>query len=671
MDNQKIMEQMTLEEKAAMVTGYGSMDTMPVERFGVPSGTMADGPHGIRLEMDEREKNSTLFPGLCTLACSWDRNIAYRLGKALGRECRHHCKNMLLGPGVNIKRNILCGRNFEYLSEDPVLAGELAADYIKGLQEEGSSACLKHFAANNQETDRLQINVEIEERVLREIYLKVFEIAVRKGKPDAVMCAYNKLNAIWCSENPFLLDQILRKEWGFEGLMVSDWGAVHDAARAVMAGMDLIMPHRDTVFQEIREGLENGKVTREALDRAVLHVLEWVGKEGRVQDFTYDRNSQHEEAICIAMESMVLLKNENEMLPLCSDRHQKIAVVGGYARNPLRNGQGSAEVYPMEEYMDSPLDQLKRAMPDTEIRYLELYRKDVFSETMLWPRLGEFRAFAEECDVIVFFAGEMESESTEAFDRRSARLNPNQEFFIDAACELEKKVVVVLQSGGALILGEWRNRVDAIVQMWMGGEGAGTAIAQLLTGRVNPSGKLSETFPTKLRDDINCGDGRCVSYREGLEVGYRYYDRHPEEIVYPFGHGLSYTSFAYSDGEAEQSGDSFIVRFTLCNTGNRIGAEIIQVYTGQCSPTVTRPVKELKAFEKVYLEAGKKKKIEITIPISELGYYNTMLHTWVTEDGNYRILVGASSRDIRLKMNLFVKGNTPYSLYATGEASVG
>lgn len=671
MDTKEILHALTLEEKAGLLTGYGPMGTMPVERLEIGSKIMADGPHGVRIDGQEGE-NCTHFPNLCALGCSWDREAARRMGAALGKECRHHRKDMLLGPGVNIKRHILCGRNFEYLSEDPVLAGEMAAAYIQGLQGEGVSACVKHLAVNNQETNRSEINVEANERTLREIYLKPFQIAVQKGKPDAVMCAYNKLQAIWCSENPFLLTQILREEWGFEGLAVSDWGAVHHAVRALKAGMDLIMPHRESLYEEIRQGMADGSLTEETLDRAAERVLEWVSeKKTAKKPLEYDRDSQHEKAVQIARESIVLLKNERQALPLTSSKYEKIAVIGEYALHPLIGGQGSAEVYPDQESVDSPLEELRAALPDTEVRYLELYQKAALPSKMLWPKLDGFRTFLKDCDAVVFFAGEMESESTENFDRLSAGLNPNVEFFIDAACDLKKKVIVVLQSGGALILGDWRKRADAVVQMWLAGEGAGRAVSDILTGRANPCARLAETFPKKRRSDVDFGDEMRVIYREGMEVGYRYYDRHPEQIAFPFGHGLSYTSFRYADGGACVEGENLKIRVELTNAGGLAGAEVVQIYVGQRAPVVSRPVKELKAFEKVFLEAGESRRVEAEIPIRELGYYNPMLHDWVVENDTYRIFIGASSQDIRLEREIRIQGEMPYSVRRTGEVMVG
>lgn len=670
MDTREILERLSTEEKAGLLTGRASMETMEIERLGVGKKTMADGPHGVRFE-EEEEKNSTCFPALCALSASWDKEAAYRMGRALGRECRHFGKDMLLGPGANIKRNILCGRNFEYLSEDPVLAGELAAGYIRGIQEEGVSACLKHFAVNNQEKDRLELNAEVDERTLREIYLKVFEIAVKKGKPDAVMCAYNKLNAIWCSENRFLLTEILRKEWGFEGLTVSDWGAVHHPLRALKAGMDLIMPQRRTLPEEIKAGLEENRISMEELDASAEHVLNWVTREKNEEMTSYSRSRQHEDAAELAAESMVLLKNDNGALPVTAQKYQKIAVVGEYAVSPLIGGQGSAEVYPALEYVDTPLECLREMMPETEIKYIELYQKRCMPAKMVWPETDKFRREIKDCDAVIFFAGEMESESTENFDRRSAEMNPNIEYFIKAACGWEQKVIVVLQSGSALLLGEWRNQADAVVQMWLGGEGAGKAVAQVLTGSKNPSGKLPETFPVCLRRDIDFGEHKRAAYREGLEVGYRYYDLHPEEIAYPFGHGLSYTEFRYTAAEAEIEEGMARIRVSVYNAGECAGEEVVQIYTGQENPVVSRPVKELKAFEKVGLEPLEEKTVEFKIPVREFGYYNVMLHDWTTEAGVYRIYIGASSRDIRFIKEVHLDGDGRYSVCATGDVTVG
>ena len=671
MDIQEVLDALSLEEKAGLLTGYGSMNTMPIEHLNIESKDLTDGPHGVRFDVSTG-KNCTYFPSLCALSSSWNKKTAYRMGKALGKECRHHKKDMLLGPGINIKRNILCGRNFEYLSEDPVLAGELAASYINGLQDEGVSACVKHFAVNNQETERSSISVEVDERTLREIYLKAFQIAVKKGRPDAVMCAYNKLHAIWCSENPFLLTEVLRKEWGYKGLVISDWGAVQNTVKAVRAGMNLIMPHRASILEELEKGFIEGTLKQEELDEAVRHVLEWIKSKNDIELFVdYSRDNQHKEAVRIAEESIVLLKNERMTLPLTQFKYKKIAVIGEYAISPLIGGQGSAEVYPEQNYVDVPLKYLKTVLPEVEIRYLELYQKAVMPSTMLWPKLYDFQCFVEECEAIVFFAGEMESESTENFDRRNAKINPNIEFFIEAACDLNKKVIVVLQSGGALVLGKWRERVDSIIQMWLAGEGAGSAIADILTGKVNPSGKLAETFPVKQRSEIDFGSESKVWYSERLEVGYRYYDRHPEEIAFPFGHGLSYTTFQYTDGSVEIDGKCLKIFISVINQGKVFGSEVVQVYVGQILPTVSRPVKELKEFEKIYLEPGEKKDIRIIVPIEELGYFNPMLHDWVVENGEYRIFIGSSSRDIRWEGDIRIEKEMPYSVRKIGEATVG
>ena len=663
----KIIASMTLEEKTNMLTGYSSMNTFPIERLNIESKTMADASHGLRLE--DSDGACVHFPNLCLLGCTWDRNMAYEMGKSLAKECIKYNRQMLLGPGINIKRHILCGRNFEYLSEDPLLAGELAAGYINGLQEGGVSACVKHFAANNQETDRDHISVEADERTLRELYLKAFEIVVKKSNPDAVMCAYNKLNAIWTSENKMLLTDILKKEWGFDGAVVSDWGAVHSAEKAIGAGLDLIMPAYENITAEIENAVKNGRLTEERVNDAVKRVLKTFLRLENKTDHT--RTEIEQAARNVAASGIVLLKNDNKALPLSEIKYKKIAVIGEYAVSPLICGQGSAEVHNDERYRISPLEELKKQCPDIKFKYLEMFKKCAFSPVMLWPRSNEFNDFIKDSDAILIFAGAMESEDTEMFDRTSAAINPNQEFFINLACNSGKPIIVVLQSGGALILGDWCNKVNAIIQMYLGGETAVGAVADVLSGKVNPSGKLAETFPKKLRTDIDMGDGTRVMYREALDVGYRYYDKHIEEICYPFGHGLSYTEFEYSECSAEITEDRLHIEFYLKNIGKRDGAETVQIYISNPSAIISRPIKELRAFEKVMLKSAEKRKISIDISISDLGYYNVSLHRYVTEAGRYDVYIGASSQDIRLEATVLYTADMPYSLQQQGESMIG
>lgn len=668
---EKLVNTLTLEEKAQILTGSGGMLTANLEKHGILPKRMADGPHGVRT-MDTEE--CVHFPNLCSLAASWDKETAENMGKALAYECAEVGRDMLLGPGNNIKRTPLCGRNFEYFSEDPVLAGEMAASYIKGMENNGRGACLKHYAANNQEIFRQETSVDVDERTLREIYLKAFEIAVKKGKPSAVMCAYNKINSVWCAENPFILTEVLKKEWGYEGFVVSDWGAVQDSVKSIAAGLDLEMPCKDNMVAQITDGYKNGKISMERIDDAVRRILRFVLKDSVMPAEKYSREKQHERAKEIAASGVVLLKNENQALPLTSQKYKKIAVIGEFADNPLISGQGSAEVNQRKEYTDSPLSELKKLLPDTEIEYREMFKKREYSDTMLWPTLyaKSYADFTSEADAVVIFVGAMESQDTEKLDKVSAELNPNYVMTIEFALEHNKNVIVVLQTGSAVILGDWHQKTAAVAEMWLGGESAGSAIAEVLCGKVNPSGKLPETFPIKLRTDMNYpGTRTMVEYNEKLDVGYRYYDKHPEEICYPFGHGLSYTKFEYSDLTTEKTADGFNVSFLLKNIGDCDGAEVVQLYLSDIVSTVVKPIKELKKFEKIFLKAGEEKRVHLELEKSDFEYFNTTLRMPIAEDGAYDVIVGSSSRDVRLTGRVFLNADTPYTMSKTSGDMIG
>lgn len=669
MDIKNKISSMTVEEKALLITGYNSMNTAEIERLDIPSRHMADGPHGVRAE---EEDNCTSFPSLSTLASSWSKDNAFRYGKALGIDCNHNGVSMILGPGANIKRTPLCGRNFEYMSEDPVLSGEMAAGYINGLQSQNVGACIKHFAANNQEVNRLDTSVNVDERTLREIYLRGFEIAVKKSNPAAVMCSYNKINSIWSSENPFLFREVLKGEWGYEGMTVSDWGAAHDVSKCLAAGLDLQMPQNTGVVEAVKNGLDSGKITMEQLDDAVSRVLHFVEKFS-AHDVKYDRDEQHKSAVKIAEDCVVLLKNSRNALPLSKERHKKIAVVGEFAASPIINGLGSANVLTDPSYISSPVDAIRKAMPDSEVTYLEYYKKGEFPKIPIFTLTTEFRSKIREMDTVILFIGDMESEDTENFDKRTIRINPHYEMFIDSACKVAKEVIVVIQSGGAVILDEYcTKRVDALLYMGLGGEGAGEAIANVLCGNANPGGKLAETFPKKERSDLNYpGDITHVDYTEGLYVGYRYYDKHPEEIAFPFGHGLSYTTFEYSNIEAKFEGEDLKIDFDLKNSGDVDGDEVYQIYIGDPYSTLDRPIKELKYFDRVTLRVGEEKHISASIPAADLGQYNIMLHKWITESGRFDVLVGSSSQDIRLTSKAKYKCEMPYSINVRSEGMIG
>lgn len=671
MDSKKLLHEMSLEEKILILT-QGEKKTVydqtyEIPRLGINAKYMYDGPHGLR----NPKENCTSFPNLCCMAASWDKAALYKMGQAIADDCIHYGIDMILGPGANIKRHILCGRNFEYLSEDPVLSGELAAGYINGVQSKGVATSLKHYALNNQEKHREYASVEIDERVMREIYLKSFEIAIKKSSPVSVMCAYNKVDSVWCSENPLLLQEILKDEWGYKGIIISDWGAVHDINKALSAGLDMQMPRNRRMLEQLSEGLSKGKISQQRIDDAVCRVLDFVTSP-RPKETNYDRDLQHKIARELAASGIVLLKNNANALPISADKYNKITFVGEYAISPLICGQGSAEVYPHPEYVDSPLEETKKIFGDSvTVNYYEGYKKQEFSANMLWPTVSQFAEYIKESDAVVFFVGSMESEDTEKYDRRTAELNPNFELFINKAYTMGKKVIAVIQSGSAVIIEDWKHKTHAIVEMWLGGEGAGGAIADVLTGKVNPSGRLPETFPTKMRTDTDYpGDGLKMIYREGFDVGYRYYDKHPEETSFAFGHGLSYTDFDYSDLNIAHNGDKLTVSFAITNKGDKNGSEVAQIYFGKDLSCVTRSNKELKAFEKIFIKAKDTVTVKTEIDKSDLAYYNRSLHQWIVEPGEYSVYVGSSSADIRLQGGAVIDEKSPYSMQQLNQSSM-
>lgn len=665
-----LVSQLTLEEKTNLLTGATSMTTGEVERLQLKAKQFADGPHGVRTKPEDK---CTQFPNLCCVGATWDRDLVYEMGQALGDECIEHGIDMLLAPGINIKRTPLCGRNFEYFSEDPLISGELGAAYINGLQSRGVGASLKHFALNNQEIDRNTVSVEIDLRVMREIYLKGFEIAVKKAKPQSVMCSYNKVFSIWASENKYLLTDILKQEWGYEGFVVSDWGAVQDICRSICAGLDLQMPRNKNLTQQVMDGLAEGRITMEAIDGAVKAMIRFLAipKAQAVQP--YDRARQHALARKIAADGIVLLKNENNALPLTAKKYKRVAVMGEYAVSPLLSGQGAAEVYPGEENVDSPFDELKKLLgDDVELTYMEAFKRRELPAKMIWPHLNAWRTFVEDADAVVIFAGAMESEDTEQFDRITTTMNPNFEYVIDRVAKFNKNVIVVLQSGSALVPGRWLNKVNGLVQMWLGGESGGGAIADVLTGTVTPSGKLTETFANTLRTDLEYpGDGSKVRYSEGFDIGYRYYDKHPDQICFPFGYGLSYTTFTCDNYNVQRTADQLKLSCSVTNTGDTAGSEVVQVYVGKKNSMVTRAVKDLKAFEKVFLKPGETAQLDLSFNLSELAYYNVMLNEWVVEPGEYDVMFATSARDILHTEAIVMDDPVPYSLAVTGTTMIG
>lgn len=669
MDIAAILNELTLEEKAKLLTGASGMSIGNEEKLHMNK-TFADGPHGVR---GNPESKCVHFPNLCCVGATWDTSLVFDMGVALGDECIEHGIDLLLAPGINIKRTPLCGRNFEYLSEDPVIAGELGAAYINGIQHRGVGTSLKHYALNNQEIERNTVSVEIDLRVMREIYLKAFEIAVKKSKPYSVMCSYNKVHSIWVSENKHLLTDILKKEWGYEGFVMSDWGAVQDICRSVNAGLDLQMPMNHNIVDQIKAGLADGRITMEAIDNAVKAVVRFLVLDHAKAVAAYDRAKQHALARKIAGAGIVLLKNDDNILPITSQKFKRVAVMGEYAVNPLICGQGAAEVYCGEENIDSPLEEMKKILgDDVELTYMETFKRRELPGKMIWPDVGIWWNFVKDADAVVIFAGAMESEDTEQFDRVSMKLNPNMEFVIEKVAKVNPNVIVVLQSGSALTLGRWRNQVKGIVQMWLGGESAGGAIADVLTGKISPSGRLTETFPTCMRTDMDYpGDGYKVRYNEGFDIGYRYYDKHPEEVCYPFGYGLSYTTFEHSDFAVERKGDKLHISCKVTNTGTMEGGEVVQVYVAKKESAVTRPVKELKTFSKVFLEPGESAQSTMLLDIQDLAYFNVMLNEWVVEPGEYTVMFASNAREILCSIPVFINEPIPYSLKLTGTTMVG
>ena len=655
-----IVSKMTFEEKAQMLTYYELLDTVENKAYGIPKVVMADGPHGVRPlrgTPDTIKGGSTAFPTASALASTWDLDLAYKTGQGIANDCLAQGVDVILGPGVNIKRTPLCGRNFEYFSEDPVLSGEMGAAYISGVQSQGVGTCLKHFALNNQETARTAISVEVDERTLREIYLKAFEIAVKKGNPTSIMAAYNKVYGTYCTENKKLFD-ILRKEWQYSGAIISDWGAVHNIVNAISAGLNLQMPTNSNIVLELKQGIEEGIITEKQIDEALENLLEfifYISNADKSKE-VFDREKQHNYAYDVACEAITLLKNEDSILPISKDKYKRIIIVGQWAKKPQIMGGGSSIVFTKDEMIDSPLEEIKKlAGNDIEVIYSDCIdnvdRKNLGATT-----LGS-RKILKDCteeDLILCFLS-TENAETEGLDRYSLHFDNYIDEIIRFYSVKHKNIAVVMQTGTAYVPYRWDKTVGAIVQMWLSGEAGGKAIAEVLFGKVNPSGKLCETFPKKLRDDFeNIGLDNKITYTEQFNIGYRYYDKHTDEIWYPFGHGLSYTKFDYSNIKTALKDGIVNITFDIKNTGNVKGKEVAQIYLGKKQSAFTRPQKELKAFTKSEIVPDEIVHVGISIPVSDLACYDVANSKWVVEDGEYQIFIGSSSQDIRLISEIMV-----------------
>lgn len=668
-----IVKKMTLEEKASLCSGKDFWTTKEISRLQIPAIWMTDGPHGLRKSetsegFGEKIIPATCFPAGSSLANSWDTELIEEMGKAIGNECQSNHVQIILGPGINMKRSPLCGRNFEYYSEDPLLAGKIGAAFIKGVQSKGVGTSLKHFACNNQENGRMTVSAEVDERTLREIYLKGFEIAVKEAQPWTVMSSYNMINGVFSSENEYLLNDILRKEWGFKGIVVSDWGAVNNRVQGIRAHMDLEMPGSGgATDKQIVDAVKNGRLKESELDAVVTKLLALIFKahDLKKDNETYDKEKHHQLARSVAGGCIVLLKNNDNLLPLNVTKYKRVAVIGNFAKNPRYNGGGSASLRPTQ--VDIPLDEIQKiAGKDIVITYADGYpNEDVINNSII----EEAVKVAESADIAVIFAGLPASYESEGFDRKHMNMPPNHNQMIEAIAAKQKNTVVVLNNGSSIIL-PWFSSVKSVVLGGLNGQASGGAIADVLFGKVNPSGKLAETYPSRLEDNPSFlnfpGENSVVRYGEGIFIGYRYYDIKDIKTFFPFGYGLSYTTFEYSNlklSAKEISDTSYItVQCNIKNTGTVEGKEVVQLYVRDIVSLLPRPVKELKAFTKVSLQPGEEKTVTFELGYNDYVYYNPAVKDWMAETGDFEVMIGASSQDIKLKDSFKVNVTRKYNI---------
>lgn len=660
MKHQDIIEKMTLEEKAAFLSGKGEWDTRDIPRLSIPSIFCSDGPHGIRKQAgagDHLGLNESLpatcFPTAATIANSWDVELGKEIGEALGKEALTQDVQVLLGPGLNIKRSPLCGRNFEYFSEDPYLAGKMAASYIQGIQSQGVYACPKHFAVNSQELRRMAMNAVLDERTLREIYLTGFEIAVKEGSAKAIMSSYNQVNGIYANENQYLLQDILRKEWGFDGIVITDWGGSNNHIEGVKAGPNLEMPAPGLdSARQILSAIKEGNLKTEELDSCVDELLDAVlavSKNHKTVGKGFDETKHHQLARKAAVESAVLLKNADHILPLQAGC--KVAVIGDFAVEPRYQGAGSSMVKP------TSLETIEQAITDYDLQVAGIsrgYRRTGEADEVLKKEALDIAAGA---DVVLYCFGLDELSESEGLDRSHMRIPQNQIELLQAIAQANENIVGVLSAGASVEM-PWQINLKAILHGYLSGQAGASAMLDILTGKVNPSGRLAESYPIRYEDTPAFrhfpSTERNAEYRESIYVGYRYYDTTKVRVQYPFGFGLSYTEFTYSELKADMRGATL----TVTNSGNVDGAEVVQLYVGLPNAIVFRPEKELKGFAKVFLKAGESQRVHIPFDDKTFRYWNIKTGRWEVEMGIYRIMVGASVSDIRLAAELEVEGTT-------------
>lgn len=670
MTKEKIMElvnRMTLEEKAGMCSGGDFWHTKAVERLDIPAVMMSDGPYGLRKQDDKADHlgvndsiKAVCFPAGCATATSFNRELLHKMGEVLGNECQAVNVSVLLGPAVNIKRSPLCGRNFEYISEDPYVSSELAASYINGVQSKGVGTSIKHFLANSQETRRMSVDAVIDERTINEIYLASFEGAVKKSQPWTVMSCYNKVNGAYGSENEEYLNKTLRDKWGFDGIVVSDWGAVNDRVEGVKAGLDVEMPHTtDCNDKKIIKAVRDGELDEKLLDEMVVRILDIVFRyqENRDESAVFDLDADHEISRQIAEESMVLLKNEDGILPL--NKTANIAFIGKYAEKPRFQGGGSSHINCAR--VTTALDAVKGMVNITYAKGFD-DKVDAVDEKLM----AEAVETASRADVAVIFAGLPDAFESEGFDRTHIRMPECQNILIDEITKVQKNVVVVLHNGSVIEM-PWISKVKGVLEAYLGGEAVGAAVCNILFGEVNPSGRLAETFPLRLEDNPSYlnfpGDHDKVEYREGIFVGYRYYDKKRQQVLFPFGYGLSYTTFEYSNLKLDKTelkdNEELIVTVDVTNTGSMAGKEVVQLYIADKVSSVVKPVKELKGFEKVELAPGETKTVTFKLGMRAWAYYNTDIHDWYVEPGEYDVIIAKSAEEPVLSATANVTNEKP------------
>lgn len=661
-DIKKLVGELTLEEKAGLTSGSDEWMTKAIKRLGIGSCRTSDGPHGLRADDYSKPGRQTMpavcFPTAVTTAASFDKNMLRQMGEELGEQCHSYGVDVLLGPGVNMKRSPLCGRNFEYFSEDPFLAGELGAAFVNGVQSKGVGTSLKHYLANSQETRRFTSSSNIDERTMREIYMPAFERVIKQAQPWTVMASYNKINGTYATENAWTIDEVLRKEWGFEGLVVSDWGATHNRVAAIKAGTDLTMPSAIDTDQEIVNAVKSGTLSEEALDLCCERILELVFKSelGRKPNYVCDLDAAHEKARKYAANSIVLLKNEDGILPL--KKSEKVAFIGAFANAPRFQGGGSSHIESTK--ITSALSAAKELGAD--VTYAKAY--DPATGESNDEMFYEAVALAKSADKVVLFIGLPDSMEYEGGDRPHMRLPKDHDRLVNSVCAINPNTIVCLHNGSPVEM-PWVCQPKAILEAYLGGQAVGGAEVDILYGLVNPSGRLAETFPKKLEDNPSylyfLGEGDTVNYNEGIFIGYRYYESKKMDVLFPFGYGLSYTQFSYSGMKFDKwrpidpETETLTVSVDVTNTGKLLGKEVVQLYIEPHKGGVIRPMRELKGFTKIELQPGETKNVSFTLSKRDFAYWDVLEHGWKAEKGGYGIEICKNAHEIIERRDVWLK----------------